>query len=312
MPDPVQINRDKMKEVLLADTVDPFGKINYEDRPDGTRVVMATIRADFTREGSRMGMAIDGSGSMEPLFGKKQISAFLPAQPNHVAPAAQAMSSFLAKKAADGKVSVIYWATGVGGKEIQAIGDLTVTEAEKYKFSPPNIYGTGTRLLPALRYFTDAALRKDLYDAEWGMYVFITDGQLEDLEEVKEYCTKMARDIEAGRRHDLKLVIIGLGDQVDQSQLDQLDDLDTGTEVDLWDAQLAKDMKSLEDIFNEVWNEELILVPSDGVIRDENGSVVVNYRDTGLPARILFALPRGATKAFTLEVAGNSVRQNLG
>lgn len=307
-----QIDREKMKDLPPNDTLEPFSKINYWDKPDGSgRMVMAFIKADITREGSRMGIAIDGSGSMEPLFGKKQVSAFLPPQPNHVKPAAQAMSSYLASKSADGKVSVLYWATGPGGKDIQIIGDLSVPEAEKFEFKPPANYGTGTQLLPALKFFTDGVQRKDLKEAKWGMYVFITDGQLEDLEDVKKYCTGLAKDIEAGRRSDVKLVIIGLGDQVAEDQLDELDNLETGTEVDLWDAKLASQMKDLSEIFAEVVDEGMILVPADGLVRDESGGVVANYRDTGLPAKLEFTLPKNASKAFSLEVGGNTIRQPL-
>ena len=60
----IQIDRTKMKKVPKASTMDPFGLINYEDQASG-RVVMAFIKNEMVREGSRMGIAIDGSGSMQ-------------------------------------------------------------------------------------------------------------------------------------------------------------------------------------------------------------------------------------------------------
>jgi hypothetical protein len=306
-----KIDRTQMQEVPAPETVEPFAKVNYWDMPDGSgRMVLAFIKMDVTREGAKMGIAIDGSGSMEDLFGKKPLSAFIPAPPNHVKPAAQAMSAYLAKKSADGKVAVIYWATGPGGKDIQVLGDLTAEEAEKFAFAPPTHYGTGTQLLPALQYFTDGQQRKDLYVAPWGTYVFITDGAIEDLDAVKQYCTQMAKDIDAGRRSDLKLVIIGLGSQVDEDQMDELDDLETGTDVDLWDTKLASEMKDLSEIFAEVVEEGTILVPGDGIIKDSGGNVVVDFRDTGLPGILEFTLPPGS-KSFSLEVAGNVSTQPL-
>lgn len=305
------IDRTRMNEVPSPDTVEPFGKINYEDKADGSgRVVRATILMDNVIENSRMGIAIDGSASMEPLFGKKPLSAFIPAPPNHVKPAAQAMSAYLAKKAGDGRVTVIYWATGAGGNDIQVLGDMTPDEAQNFGFDPPGDYGTGTRLMPALNYFLDGKQRPDLYDAPWGMYVFITDGQVEDMDAVKQFCMKLAKDIEAGRRNDVKLVIIGLGDQVDEDQLDELDDLETGTSVDLWDSKLAAEMEKLSEIFAEVVDEADIVVPGDGIVKDESGNTVVDYRDTGLPAVLLFKLSSGA-KSFSLEVGGNTVTQPL-
>ncbi len=220
------------------------------------------------------------------------------------------MSEYLAKKSADGKVVVIYWATGPGGKDIQFLGDLTADEAKKFEFAPPQVYGTGTQLLPALQYFTDGQQRKDLYDAPWGMYVFITDGAIEDIDAVKQYCTQLAKDVDTGRRSDLKLVIIGLGNQVDEDQLDELDDLETGTDVDLWDSKLASEMKDLSEIFAEVVDEGSILVPGDGIVKDDTDNVVVDFRDTGLPAVLEFTLHPGA-KSFTLEVGGKATTQAL-
>ena len=307
----LKMDRTQMQEVPAPDTVEPFGKVNYWDVPDGSgRMIRATILMEVRIEGAMMGIAIDGSGSMEDLFGKKPLSAFIPAPPNHVRPAAQAMSSYLAKKSADGKVVTVYWATGPGGKDIQVLGDLTVAEAEKFDFGPPDHYGTGTQLLPAMQYFTDGQQRKDLYDTPWGMYVFITDGAIEDMDAVKQYCTQLAKDIDAGRRNDLKLVIIGLGSQVDEDQLDELDDLETGTEVDLWDSKLASEMKDLSEIFAEVVDEGAIIVPGDGMVKDDAGNVIVDYRDTGLPGVLEFTLPPGA-KSFSLEVAGNVSTQPL-
>jgi len=306
-----EMPRDKMQEVPSTMTVEPFGKINYWDPPDGRgRMVRATILMDVQIEGAKVGIAIDGSGSMEDLFGKKPLSAFIPAPPNHVKPAAQAMSAYLAKRSADGKVAAIYWATGPAGREIQVLGDLTMAEAQQFDFGPPAQYGTGTQLLPALKYFTDGQQRPDLHSSPWGMYIFITDGAIEDLEPVMQYCTQLAKDIDAGRRNDLKLVIIGLGNQVDEDQLDQLDDLETGTDVDLWDAKLASEMKDLSEIFAEVVDEGAIIVPGDGIVRDEKGKVVLDYRDTGLPGVLEIVLPAGS-KAFSLEVAGNKITQSL-
>ncbi|MCB9078362.1 MAG: VWA domain-containing protein [Anaerolineaceae bacterium] len=306
-----KIDRTQMHEVPAVQIVEPFAKVNYWDMPNGGgRMILAFIKMDVTREGAKMGIAIDGSGSMEDLFGKKPLSAFIPAPPNHVRPAAQAMSTYLAKKSADGKVAIIYWATGPGGKDIQMLGDLTAEEAGKFTFDPPAHYGTGTQLLPALQYFTDGQQRRDLFDAPWGMYVFITDGAIEDLEAVKQYCTQMAKDIDAGRRNDLKLVIIGLGNQVDREQMDELDDLETGTEVDLWDTKLASEMKDLSEIFAEVVEEGTILVPGDGIIKDNQGNIIIDYRDTGLPGILEFTLPP-SSKSFHLEVAGNTSSQPL-
>lgn len=304
-----EINREQMLTVATDQLVEPFSKINYWDKPDGSaRVVQVFIPFEKPIEGAKMGLAIDGSGSMRDLFGRPA-RGIIPGTENHVRPVARLMSAYLAKRAADGKVAVIYWATGPGGQDIQVIGDLTVTEAEQNNFDPPTNYGTGTRLVPALKYFTDGVQRKDLHDTPWAMFVFITDGKFEDLEEVEQYSIQMAKDIDAGRRFDLKLVIIGLGSEVDESQMEKLDDLETGTSVDLYDHKLAEQMKDLSELFTEVVDETTIVYEGGGVVKDASGNVVANY-EAGLPALLRFTLPP-KSKSFTLEFAGNVVNQPL-
>ena len=110
------------------------------------------------------------------------------------------------------------------------VGDLTADQAEKHVFSAPRDYGTGTQLLPAVEYFVNR-----FSDAPWGFYVFLTDGELHDLDAVKDFSRRLAREIASGKRKPLKFVLIGVGDGVKEAQMEELDDLDTGTSVDLWD-----------------------------------------------------------------------------
>src|SRR6202043_3323343 len=121
---------------------------------------------------------------------------------------------------ADGGTTCIYWAVGDGGGAIQEVGDLTADQAEKHVFGRPRSYGTGTQLLPAVRYFVDR-----FRSAPWGFYVFITDGELHDLDEVKRYSTELAMDVSAKRRRPLKFVLIGVGPDVNEEQMEELDDL---------------------------------------------------------------------------------------
>ncbi|MFT2520401.1 hypothetical protein ACMWQB_29720, partial [Escherichia coli] len=85
-------------------------------------------------------------------------------------------------------------------------------------------FGTGTQLLPAVRYFVER-----FKDAPWGLYIFITDGELHDLAEVMRYSTQLAREIAAGKRRPLKFVLIGVGPDINEAQMEALDDLQTGT-----------------------------------------------------------------------------------
>src|SRR5215468_4981361 len=211
----------------LKKVVDPFGEVNIHPAPGGRTRVTATILMEPQKEGAQTGIALDGSGSMAKLYGKDDGGGvlspiFRKAQPrNEVTPVAQQICAYLARRIdADGGTTVIYWATGENGGQIEVVGDLRAEEAERHVFGPPREFGTGTQLLPAVRYFVER-----FKDAPWGFYVFITDGELHDLDAVKRYSTQLARDIAARRRHPLKFVLIGLGPSVDERQMEELDDL---------------------------------------------------------------------------------------
>ncbi len=296
----------------LKQVVEPFGEVNVYPSAGKTRVV-ATVLMEPHKEGAQTGIALDGSGSMSKLYGVGEESGgFLASlfgqkkQPvNEVTPVAQKVCAYLARKIdADGGTTCIYWAVGPGGGHIQEIGDLRADEAERHVFGPPRDFGSGTQLLPAVRYFVER-----FKDAPWGFYVFVTDGELHDLDAVKRYSTQLARDIAAKRRNPLKFVLIGVGPSVNEQQMEELDDLDTGTEIDLWDHKLAAEMRVLQEIFAEVVDKNA-RVADAGKILDHQGNVVKNYSDTGLPALLEFEVAAG-TPYFVLEVEGNRVQQDL-
>lgn len=295
----------------LKKAVEPFGEVNVFPIAGGGTRVTATILMEPRREGAQTGIALDGSGSMKKLFGQDTgggVVSSLFAKPkveNVVAPVAQKITAYLARTIdADHGTTCVYWAVGTNGSQVEVVGDLTAEEAERHAFAGPKEFGTGTQLLPAVRYFVDR-----FKDAPWGFFVFITDGELFDLEDVKQYSIRLAKDVAGGRRNPVKFVLIGLGADVNESQLEDLDDLDTGTEIDLWDHKLAAEMRQLAEIFAEVVDRNA-RVADNGKILDPQGRVVKNYSDTGLPAFLKFDMPPGALY-FTLDVNGNQIHQPL-
>ena len=281
-------------------TVEPFGKVNLRHEADGRIWVRAYVLMERAVEGARTGIAIDGSGTMMPWFGAQRKGA-----PNLVSPFVQSMCTYLANKLdVDGSITAIYWATGADGQAIEEIGTLTAEDASKYVFAGPHNYGNHTHLLPALRYFMDR-----FSAAPWGLYVFISDGRLDDLEDVKKYTIQLAREIASGQRNDLKLIMIGVGRKIDEAQMVELDDLDTGTDLDLWDHKIAESMQHLAEVLTEVVDENVIVAPQ-GLIRDSVGNTVMDYRDTGVPALLEFTLPARST-SFSLEIGDKMVKQPL-
>ncbi len=293
----------------LKRVVEPFGEVNVYPSGAMTHVV-ATILMEPNKEGTQTGIALDGSGSMSQWYGVpsggvlSSIFGTKSAQ-NIITPVAQKICAYLARRIdADGGTTVIYWAVGQAGGQIEVVGDLTAEQAERHYFGPPRQFGNGTQLLPAVRYFVER-----FRDAPFGFYVFVTDGEIHDLEDVKNYSRQLARDIAARRRRPVKFVLIGVGENVNESQMEELDDLDTGTSIDLWDHKLAAELTRLEQIFAEVVDENA-RVADRGKILDPQGRVVKDYSDTGLPAKLEFRVPAG-TPYFTLEVEGNRIHQGL-
>lgn len=297
-------------------------------------------------EGWQTGVALDGSSSMRSWFGLQLIGkvpsdvqadyeqrgwisnsvedgrkvkrflrdayedamnrGYLRMSDNIVQPMAQNFVSYLASELdADGGTTLIYWACGPDGAATEVVGDFTADECKKLIIQGPKSvsFGGATKLLPAVRYFADRFV-----DAVRGMYVILTDGRIDDLDSVKTFSVKLAKLIAEGKRKPIKFVLIGVGDKVDEDQMSELDDLDTGTEVDLWDHKIAKEMRSVIEIFAEVVQENQV-VASSAIIYDSNGGVVRRFSD-GLPAMVSLTLPAGS-KWFDLEVEGQSIRQPI-
>ena len=229
---------------------------------------------------------------------------------NEVEPFARQMVAYLAAELDEqGQTGVIYWACGENGEEVEELGSLSEAGCASATFAGPaqHGFGKGTALLPALRYFVEG---KDFAGSKRGMFIFVTDGRLDDLEAVKRYTRDLAQKIESGQRNPVKCVLIGLceRDGVDVSQMEELDRLDTGTDVGIWDYKIAKEMRALIEVCIDVATENRIVAPS-AKIYDDAGQVVQTFTD-GLPARIEFTMSPSA-QAFELEVAGRRIRQDL-
>jgi len=322
-----------------------FGEINVR-RVGGEIDVHFTVLMEpqgKEAEGWQTGVALDASASMKNWFGRaleggvpphvtqdyirrgwvtermldgRAVQSFLPdayqdairrgyvrQTTNVVEPLARDFIAYLAGNLdADGGTTVIYWACDEGaGYEV--VGDFTAEQCRTLQLEGPKerTFGTGTRLEPAVRYFVDR-----FRDARRGMYLFLTDGRLDDLEAVKAYTGRLCRDIAAGRRYPVKCVLIGVGNQVDERQMEELDDLETGTGIDVWDHKIAREMRGVVEIFAEVVDENQIVAPTARVY-DSSGRVVKNFAD-GLPAKASFTMP-ASSPWFELEVGGERIRQ---
>lgn len=192
----------------LSVVKEPYGEVNVFAESDGSIRVKATILMRPEVEGAQTGLAIDGSKSMAGLFGGQvAVSALFGSNNNLVQPVARTIAEYLANFDSDGETSVIYWACGNFGQEIEILGDMDSQTAVKANFSTPSNMGSGTKLMPAIKYFTEDRFR----DCPWGIYLFVTDGLIEDVAEVKAYTDQLCKEVAAGSRGFTKLVLIGLG-----------------------------------------------------------------------------------------------------
>jgi hypothetical protein len=322
-----------------------FGKVYVQRQGDQVRVEF-TVWVDSDLERWQTGVALDASTSMKGLYGRAQYGqipsdvkeeykrkgwlelrtvegrkgfkwlkregfedarkkAYLRSTDNDVQPLARDFIGYLARELDAGKgVAVIYWACG-DGSACEVLGQFTENQCRTLDIHGPekHSFGTGTKLTPALGYF----LAK-FPDAERAMYVFITDGALDDLEEVKHLTIQVARDIEAGKRNPVKCVLVGLGKHIDEGQMEELDDLDTGTDVDIWDHKIAEEMRALSEIMVELADENRIVAPT-ATVYDASGAVVAKFAD-GLPARAEFSMS-ASSPYFELEAGGRRIRQHL-
>jgi len=288
----------------------PFGSINVE-KNDQTKEISVSVQILLDRlvddqgqeiEGAAFGLALDGSASMKDNYGT---SGPFGDSKNFVEPVTKAMLKFLAGYSGDGNVELAYWAVGPGGMEVEDIGSVKYDQIDNLKIRPKKIMGRQTHLMPIIRHFVDGKLK----DAPWAMAVIITDGMVDDMDEVEKWTEQYAVQVDSQKRKLVKLVLIGLGEHVDAGQLERLDNFEASVDVDIWSSKLASEMEALFEIFDEVMSENLMVAQSAKIL-DNKGNLLTAYND-GLPAKFDFKLKTGAT-GFKLEIPGQTtIEQSL-
>lgn len=291
--------------------------VNVYDPDKGKQHVEIYLRVESGPEGARFGLGIDGSASMKGNFAADIPALFRKPEQNIMQPVVQKLCGFLRGLSSDDKVNVIYWAVGKAGGEIEPVGIVDEAMEQKMKIEGPKTknWGPGTQLAPPLKYYADA-----FKDEKWAMVLFITDGEIDDLEEAKKLSMEIGRQCAAGKRGYLKLVVVGVGKEVNEKQLEELNDMFEGSglafpptakfcageDLDMWDYSLASDMKSLWDVMKEV--DFGITIPSTLKILDDKGGQIEAMDE--IPMKLDFEV-RAGTKNVTLEFASQTIVQPL-
>lgn len=286
--------------------------------------VMLTPRANGTHEvtvcfqmshpmvphEARTVLALDASRSMKPWFGSQHI---LLRRPNSMQPVARALGSILADVASNGQVEILYWALDNHGDGLEKLGSFFADQLSTLSISGPSAvrWGHQTRLLPIVRHIVEEWAR----GSGFTLAALVCDGRIEDEAEVVAYCLHLGQEIAAGQRGVVQFVLLGIGDDLDEAQLYRLEDMFKQTPlaeiVNMWSTCRVADLGHQQDIVNALFSPALspeTLVASTGSIWVDE-QPVVHYRD-GLPAKIRFLLPAGAT-AFTIQTPQGSIHQDL-
>ena len=282
--------------------VKPFSDVHNKDGH-----IIATLLHDPTVEGLDVGLYMDGSASMEDEYGPRGILAKLAPVKNLVEPQMRWMLEYLATKDRDGILRVCYWATG-DGSQIEIVGDLTGTQAQSYKFPGPQYYGKGTVMLPVLRDYVAHFRNQVANGARQGLAVIITDSQVHDAQDIKAYSIQVAKEIQAGRLPRINFVLVGVGDQVDEEQMEEICHEEYPGVGHLWCHRIADRMEEMAELV-AVLVDSTMTVAAGGTVYDDNGNVLKVY-EARLPAVLEFQVPANC-KSFTLEVAGQKFTQPI-
>lgn len=282
--------------------VKPFSDVHRK----GNHVV-ATLLHDPTVEGLDVALYMDGSASMEPTYGPRGILAKLGGVRNQVEPQMQWMLEYLASKDRDGCLRTAYWATG-DGSQLEILGELTAPEAKTYKFPGPKFYGKGTVLLPVLRDYVAYIRQQTSKGARRGLAVIITDSQIYDPADVIAYSAQVAKEIAAGRLPRINFVLVGVGEQVDEEQMEHISHEEYPGVGHLWCHRAADRMEEMAELV-AVLVDETMTVAAGGTIYDDKGKIAKVY-ESRLPAVLEFDVPEG-TVSFTLEVSGQKFTQPI-
>jgi hypothetical protein len=269
--------------------------------------VVATLLHDPTVEGLDVALYMDGSASMEDEYGPRGILAKLAPVKNLVEPQMRWMLEYLANKDRDGKVRVAYWATG-DGSQLEEVGELNGPQAKDFRFPGPRAYGKATVMLPVLRDFVAHMKQQVQVGARRGLAVIITDSQISDAPNVTAYATQVAKEIASGRLPRMNFVFVGVGEQVDEEQMEEISHETYPGVGHLWCHRIADRMEEMAELV-AVLVDETMTVAAGGTVSDEQGNTLKSYEGR-LPAVLEFDVP-ATCKAFTLEVAGQRFTQPI-
>lgn len=292
-----------------------FAELHAEERGDRLGVEV-TFAIDPSIEKLAAAFYMDGSDSMRQAgnygrggglfgfnFGKQR---------NPVQDAMHIMVPYMTQKDADGVCRVAYWATGKQGKDLEVIGELSAEVAATSEFRGPETFGGGTYLLPAVRDFVAYIQElRQKSDVRAAIAAIVTDGQLHDFDDLIAYTQDLARAIMKNDFPRTNIVLVGVGSEIDEEQLEQLEEATPAeyTGRDIWCHAEAETVDDLPELVAHLLDANIPAFWGGALLKDEQGKIVQAWEDM-VPAVIEFELPATA-RSFTLQVGSERYTQSL-
>lgn len=288
----------------------------YTDPPvDGKKRVLIHIRPELLTpiEGLRAGIALDASESMIEFYGARIPKAFRKPGDNIMHIVASLISEYMIYFSEDGRIELIYYSVGPGGNEIESIESCNLNSIERLTINGPKekTWGKESYLLPAINYFMGQPKYRA---APRTCILYFTDGIIKDLKEVKDRCMKIGKEITDEKRGNVNFSVIGFGKEFDLYQMEELEDMFDGTELEhikLWEINVASEMRSpFEYLYeNSMVHSFKANLPGKCIIKDNIGKEILYYTD-GFPRRLEFHIPE-ETPSVTIEINGQTIIQPL-
>jgi hypothetical protein len=246
-------------------------------------------------------LMVDASGSMDKHF-RKPLFGGLSEVEKFIHKSGKAISEL----DSDHGVQV-YLACLGDGTQVHDLGNHTQDGLEHLRIDLPKLgitLGGGTYLLPALKQAV-----KEIVVASgcaYGFIALVTDGRFADMDRIKVWATDLAKKIAAGEHPLTKIVLIGF-DDADANQLEELDNLETGTDVDIFNALAVSTLQDAMQMLNSEAITGVLMIAPGG--RLEVGGQAVKSFEGGLPQRIDAQIPAGLSSVTLVVDSGDEANR---
>lgn len=307
----------KNKMTKISHTEMPQVRVNIVKMENGSIMVEVFMIPESHRLISGGGqtkafLSLQATCGTRCLYGADLPPIFGP-WPSDMEAAARILGEILARLTTTQNASAAYWAVNYPGDKTEWIGEFNEAEWASASIRGPQYekWGRGTQLLPALK----LAIERVHKDSDRTMAVFITFGCIGDEQECMDYCRLIAHEMHAGVMKPIKIIMIGVGTEVDEGQFERFEDMFDGTDlegkVDLWSTGLVNSLKDELEIFAillrgvmcDTWT-----VAKVGRVVSCSGHELASFPD-GMPGHIQFTLPKGET-LFRIHADGQMIEQD--